>query len=147
MQGIHEGTGAKLLPTLLAAIPSSSPVLLYTPRPRSTACTLCTVVYSLLPVLPAFLSNCLTHRHNCTQSAFSNSKRSHLQLPRWRLYMDVSLCVFFFLPLYALAEILFFILFFPIVCFLSVYSRLHVWMRNTTTQTNILFLHSSLFIC
>lgn len=34
MQGIHEGTGALLLPTLLAAVPSSIPVLLYLPRPR-----------------------------------------------------------------------------------------------------------------
>lgn len=54
MQGIHEGTGVMLLPALLAAVPSSTPVLLYMPRPRSAACTLCTVVYLLLPVLPAF---------------------------------------------------------------------------------------------
>ncbi len=39
--------------------------------------------------------------------------------------------------------LLFFYPVFPFVCFLSVYSRLHVWMHNTTTQTNILFLHSS----
>lgn len=72
MQGIHEGTGAMLLPTVLAAVPSFILVLLYLPRPKFSSMypLHCTVMYSLLPVLPAFLSNFLTHRHNRTQSAF-----------------------------------------------------------------------------
>lgn len=75
MQGIHEGTGAMLLPTLLVAVPSSVSVLVYClcPSPSSAACTLCTVVYSLLPVLPAFLNNCLAIRHK----VLSKSKRSY----------------------------------------------------------------------
>lgn len=54
--------------------------------------------------------------------------------------MDVFLC---FSPHYALTAMVYFVFiqFFSIVCFLSVYPRLHVWMHNTTTQTNILFLH------
>lgn len=71
MQGIHEGTEAKLLPTLLAAAVPSIPVLPYCicPSPSSAACTLSTVVYTLLPVLPAFLSNSFTQKHSCIQSA------------------------------------------------------------------------------
>lgn len=85
-----------LLPALLAAVPSSPP-LCYCIRPghiqQHAPSTLSCTPSSLCSLL--FLSNCLTHRHNCTQSAFSNSKRSHLQLLRWLLYMDVSLCFFF----------------------------------------------------
>ena len=36
MQGIHEGTEAMLLPTLLAAVPSI-PALLYVPQPKSSS--------------------------------------------------------------------------------------------------------------
>lgn len=86
MQGVHEGTGATLLPTLLVAVPSSVPVLVYCicPSPSSAACTLCTVVYSLLPVLPAFLSNCLAHRHK----VLSKSKRSY-----WDGFSPMCICV------------------------------------------------------
>lgn len=79
------------------------------PSPSSAACTLCTVMYSLLSALPFFFFffNCLTHRHSRTQSAFSKSKRSHLKLLRWLLYG----CVCVFSPsLYSLTVVYFVVL-------------------------------------
>ena len=54
MQGIHEGIGAKLLPTLLAAAPPPPPLLypcatVSAPATSSAACALCTVLYSPSP--------------------------------------------------------------------------------------------------
>lgn len=54
MQGIHEGTGAMLLPTLLAAVPSSIPVLLYMHQPKFSS------MYPLhCHVLPPPCASCL----------------------------------------------------------------------------------------
>lgn len=117
MQGIHEGTGAMLLPTLLVAVPSSVSVLVYClcPSPSSAACTLCTVVYSLLPVLPAFLSNCLAIRHK----VLSKSKRSYWGGFLSRMCICVS--VFFFSPIYELTEMVYFaFIVFQIVCLLEI---------------------------
>lgn len=140
MQGIHEGTGAMLLPTLLVAVPSSVPVLVYCIRSQpkfSSMYPLHCRVLSLLPVLPAFLSNCLAIRHK----VLSKSKRSY-----WGGFfsqMCICVCVFFFSPVYerwCIMSLLFSQLY---VC-----SRLHVWMHNTTTQTDCSVLTSLiLFIC
>lgn len=140
MQGIHEGTGAMPLSTLLAAVPSCIPVLLYMPQPKFSSMypLHCHSPSSLCFLLS--LSNCLTHRHNRTQSAFK-CQREVSSNYRGGFFTWMCLCVFPPL-LYALTAMVYF-LFFPIVCFLSVYSRLHAWMHNTTIQTNIPFLHPS----
>lgn len=171
MQGIHEGIGAKLLPTLLAAAPPPPPLLypcatVSAPATSSAACALCTVLYSPSPCafcffLFIYFFDIALHRDTITtQSAFffffSKSKRSHLQLLRRLLDMDVSLCA----PhlLYALAAMVFCLFVFHSVCFififfsycvfLNVYSRLHVCMRNTMIQTTSCFLTLlSRFIC
>lgn len=65
MQGIHEGTGAMLLPVLLAATPPPPKLLCncVSPRPSWAACTLFTVSCSLfspfLYFIPDLLSICL----------------------------------------------------------------------------------------
>lgn len=139
MQGIHEGTEAMPLPTLLAAVPFISCTTVSAPAPVQQH------VPSALSCSPSslcFLLYCLTHRHNRTLSALSSQR--NLLLQRWLLYMDVSLCCS---PAMRWQQwcISFFILF-PIICFLSVDSRLHVWMHNIATQTNILFLHPSHYL-
>lgn len=109
MQGIHEGTGAMLLPTLLAAAPSSIPMLLCRPQPEFSSMypLHCHVLPPLCASFFLFFFNCLTHRHSRTQSAFSKSKRSHLKLLRWLLYG----CVCVFSPsLYSLTVVYFVVL-------------------------------------
>lgn len=89
MQGLHKGTEAMLLPSLLAAVPFVS-TLLYVPRPKSSSMYL----YALPPphlCFLLFLSNCLTLSHK----VLSETKRSHLCFLRWLLFFGcVSVLLF-----------------------------------------------------
>ena len=120
MQGIHEGIGAKLLPTLLAAAPPtpSPPLSLCNCiRPGHKFSSMCPLYRPVLPfslcfLLFFYLFIFLILPYTETQSQpkvlfffFSKSKRSHLQLLRRLLDMDVSLCAPHFL--YALAAMVF----------------------------------------
>ncbi len=132
-----------LCPLCLLPSPPLSLCYCICPSQSSAACTVCTVMYSLLPVLPAFLSNC-TQRQSYPKCFPSQREVISNYWGGFFTWMCMCLCVFSPPSMrWQRCCILFFILFFPIVCFLSVYSRLHVWMHNTTTQTNILLLHPS----
>lgn len=107
------------------------------PSPSSAACTLCTVVYSL-HVLPALLSNCLTHRCNRTQTAFKvNQKPSPItEVASFHGCVYVSLCFFFPSVCWQQWCILFFILFFPFVCFLFCKCLLKIARLDAKHQHN-----------
>lgn len=108
----------------LCLLPSPPLFLCYCicPGPSSAACTLCTVL-SCTPSSLCFLLFWVISLHTDTivPKVLSKSKRSHLQLLRWLLYIDVSLC---FLsppstPLYALTATVYFFIFhsvFPLLC-------------------------------
>lgn len=116
MQGIHEGTGAMLLPTLLAAAPSSIPVLLCMPQPKFSS------MYPLhchvlpLSALPFFLSNCLTHRHSLIKVLLLSHREVNSNY--WGDFFTwMCLCLFPSLCTGSGVILLFFLLF-RIVCFL-----------------------------
>lgn len=129
-----------LLPPLFLCYCIYAPAQVQQHVPSALSCT------PFLTVLPAFLSNCLTHRDNRTQSAFQVKEKSSPITEVASLHGCVCVSVVFFPTLYALTAMLYFVfhsVFSRLYVFSSVYSRLHVWMHNTTTQTNILLLHPS----
>lgn len=148
MQGIHEGTGAMPLPTLLAAVPSFIPVLLYicpAQAQQHASSALSSIPSSLLPAFfPLFFFslfelNSITRRQVYTQNTFLSLWSPINETPS--LHECLCVCVFNPHSQWVGSNGVFFFL--PVVCFLSVCSRLHVWLCNSAIQTNILFLHPS----
>lgn len=104
MQGIHEGTGAMLLPNSSCCRPPPPLFLCYCicPQPKFSS------MYPLhCHVLPPPCASCLffffcwvitLHTDAIVPKVLSKSKRSHLQLLRWLFFMDVYMCLCVFSP-------------------------------------------------
>lgn len=103
--------------------------------PSPLSCTPSSLCFLLFWVIAS-------HKNTVVFKVLPKSKRSHLQLLRWLLFVTVYVSSFFFLSCmhWQLWCILLFLPFVPVIIF-CVYSRLHAYMNNSTTQADILFLH------
>lgn len=124
MQGIHEGTEAKLLPTACSCCP---PLFLYYRTiyalaqvqqhvPSALSCTPSSLCFLLFFWVIA--SHTHTKKPTVVFKVLSKSKRSHLQLLRWLLFVTVYVSLCFYLPCMHRQCILSFLLFYPLLLFI-----------------------------